>query len=212
MQAQIQDEIQHHGAWAATRNLKLNVSKTQEIVIYKNKKIAEPTSIHGVNRVNSIKILGVIVDKYLTFSNHISETIKSCGQAFFALKTMKQHGLSKKALQNIFCSKILPKLLYASQSWWGFAPKSAIDQMGAFLRRARRFGYNGIVDLSIEDLLQRNDFSLFNSIKSNPQHCLFALLPPIKSTTYSLRSKGHDFNLPDKDSRNFINRSLYCFI
>ena len=107
----IQEEIRHHAEWAEARNLKLNVSKTQEIVIFKNRKVAEPAKILDVNRVETIKILGVILDNYLTFGNHISETIKSCSQSFFALKTMKQHGLPNKALQNIFCTKILPKLL-----------------------------------------------------------------------------------------------------
>ena len=57
--------------------------------------------------------------------------------------------------------------------------------------------------------LQTKDFI---KIQNNPQHVLYQLLPDKKQTTYDLRRRGHDFNLPVKADRNFINRSLYNFI
>src|SRR3989442_7001234 len=61
-------ELQHHAAWASQRNLKLNIAKTAEIVFVRKRGKA-PLPTPGINRVNSIKTLGVLVDDHLTFQN-----------------------------------------------------------------------------------------------------------------------------------------------
>jgi len=134
----IPSELQHHSAWASQRNLKLNIAKTAEIVFVRRRGKA-PLPTPGINRVNSLKILGVLVDDHLTFQEHISQTINSCSQSLFALRTMRQHGLDNKSLHQIFTAKILSKLTYAAPAWWGYASASSKLQFESFLRKANKF-------------------------------------------------------------------------
>jgi len=71
-------------------------------------KNVEPTL--GINRVTSMKILGVVVDSKLNFSEHIDFILNSCNQSLFAMRTMRQHGLSSLCLKNVFKSLVISKL------------------------------------------------------------------------------------------------------
>jgi hypothetical protein len=84
----IQLELDHHAAWASKCNLKLNPTKTSEIVFSEYNSSPPPLN-NGIQRHNVIKILGVYVDNKLHFDFHINETLKGCSQTLFALKTMK---------------------------------------------------------------------------------------------------------------------------
>jgi len=207
----IQNELEYHSQWAKQQNLKLNLTKTKEMVLCKPK-TKEPPSLPSIKRENNLKILGIKLDNHLNFQEHINETITSCSQSFFALRTMRQHGLHDDHLQHIFKQKVLAKLLYAVQAWWGFISKGAIHQMDAFLKRATRFGYYREDEPTMTEHIDKLDFNLFTSVITNPSHSLHKLLPPRKTTTYNLRSRGHSYILPVKDNRNFFNRCLYKFI
>jgi len=209
----IPQEIQHHAVWASDRNLKLNVGKTVEIVMVKNReKISPPLPIQGLIRVSSLKILGVIFDEHLCFQSHVSEAIKNCSQTLFALRTMRQHGLDNKSLIQVFSSKILSKLTYASPSWWGFISASTKHQLESFLKRSIKFGYYPINRPNFTQIIEAQEHNLFTAIANNSKHCLHYLLPPIKQVHYDLRKRGHAFSLPLKDDRNFIDRCLYKYI
>ena len=207
----IPSELAHHAAWAGNCNLKLNPTKTAEIV-FANKRTKEPPLNPGINRVTSMKILGVIVDNKFLFSEHIDATISSCSQSFFALRTMRQHGLSTECLQNVFKSAILSKLLYAAPSFWGFLSSANKDRLESFLRRAKRFQYYSSSGPDTETMIKLNEHKLFQRILQNPNNVLHPLLPPLKVVSYHLRCTGHGRILPRKDDRNFMNRMLYANI
>ena len=68
----IDKELEHHAKWAASHNLKLNLSKTMEIVFTKRGKL-EPPPNAGITRVESLKVVGVTVDKYISaFKNMLT--------------------------------------------------------------------------------------------------------------------------------------------
>ena len=209
--ASISQELAHHTAWAASCNLKLNPAKTSEIVFSK-KGLKQPPINSGIVRIEKMTILGVIVDNRLNFQAHINEVVTSCSQSLFALRLMRQHGMPDQTLKVIFKAKSIQKLLYASQAWWGFTSKSTFDQVEGFLRRAQKFGYYDKNEPDAKMMCQKADTCLFNQIVNNPMHSLFDLLPPLCSTNYSLRERPHNFDLPRKDDRNFINRMLFVDI
>jgi len=204
--ASIPLEIEHHSRWAANCNLKLNIAKTNEIV-FKQRTCPPVPSTPGVQRVETMKALGVMIDNKLTFQEHISYVIVNCSQTFFALRTLKHHGLSPEMLKNIFRSTIIPKLLYAAPSFWGFLTVSAISQLQAVLNRAARFQYYTKSDPDITRLVHKIEEDLFMKIH-NPDHVLHYLLPDEKENHYNLRNPTQ-FKLPYKDERKFINRMLF---
>ena len=201
-------EIQHHASWAAGCNLKFNISKTAEIV-FCNKKTLPPPPNPGIVRCDVIKILGVHLDNKLRFSTHLDEIITSCNRSLFALRTMRQHGMTAQALQSIFKATVIPKLLYASAAWWGYTTEGDKNRLASFLRRAVKFDYYKSTDPDILSLQDAIENKLFNCIKSNKLHCLYPMLPPPRQTNYGLRQRGHIYKLPLKDDRNFINRMLF---
>ena len=204
-------EIDHHAAWAIEKNLKLNLSKTHEM-IFCRKRTPPPQPTSNITRVSIMKILGIHIDDKLTFLQHVAETIKACSQSFFALRTMKQHGMPTKSLQLIFISKIISKLTYASPAWWGFLNESSKNQLEAVLRRAKKFGYYDENGVNLVEYINKLEITLFRSIVENDGHILRQLLPPHKQTAYNTRKRGHNFALPKKDNRNFINRALYTYL
>jgi len=93
----IPQEIQHITNWATTNNLKLNHSKSQEMIVHlqrRRKHFAYFTAIPDIVRVVKMNILGIIVSDTLTFHHHISTLVAKSARSLCALKTIRAHGLS----------------------------------------------------------------------------------------------------------------------
>jgi hypothetical protein len=204
----IQAELDHHSQWAGQCNLKLNPAKTSEIV-FSRKGLQSPPINPGITRLQTTKILGVIVDNRLTFTDHVDSVVTKCNQSLFALRLMRQHGMSQQSLQSVFKATSIPKLLYASPSWWGFTSRVTMDRIEAFFRRAKKFGFYSKGEVDAKSLCEAADKTLFRCVTGNEAHALQPYMPPLKSFTYALRKRGHNFELPRKDDRNFINRMLF---
>ena len=133
-----------------------------EIEFVKRGKQEPPPNI-GIQRVESIKILGVIVDKHMNFQEHVNTSINACSSSLFALKTMRSHGLRDDTLQYVFSVRILPKLTYCSPAWLGFVNRSIITQLEHFLKRAIKCRYytEGNPDLQT---LVRNQEATFSRL------------------------------------------------
>ena len=63
---------------------------------------------------------------------------------------------------------------------------------------------------SITQIVEETDENLFNSIRYNTSHLLHQLLPRRTESSYSWRSRPHNFELSHiHDDRNFIDRMLF---
>ena len=107
----IVQELDHVSEWAAENNLKLNSSKSVELIIHRPRtRIGNcdvPPPSDGVTRLNNIKILGVIVTDTLSFEMHISGVISKCAQTSYALRIMRAHGLNGQALWDVTRSTLV---------------------------------------------------------------------------------------------------------
>jgi len=177
----LNQELTHHAEWAQSCNLKFNISKTVEIVFPARACLPEPPLNPGVQRVPSVKILGIVVVPKLNFQLNATETLTSCNRSLFALRTLKHHGLDEHMLQITFKATTLAKLLYASPAWSGFLSRSLLDRYEAFLRRAMRFSFCSPSDPCFEALLAFADQNLFKKVLNNEEHVLYPMLPPKKS-------------------------------
>ena len=99
----IPDELMQIGAWADSNNLKLNNSKSQELVVCKkgtdHKSWPPPTP--GIQRVQALEVLGVFMQSDLSFSAHIKSAVTKGNQCLYALKTLKAHGMSDGPLFDV---------------------------------------------------------------------------------------------------------------
>jgi len=167
-------------------------------------------------RVTSIKVLGVTVTNGLSASDHVRGVIATCSQTLYALRVLRAHGMCDSALQTIFRSVVVAKLLYACSAWWDFVNATDRQRVNAFLRRSIRCGYCPPDLPPFEELCQEADQQLFDAILTNSNHLLHRLLPPLTeaSQNYSLRTRAynrqltlHSGHLTDS---NFFTRMLYA--
>ena len=209
-------EMSNIDSWSESNNLKLNRKKSREIIFYSPRSKFTKTEtpyLEGIERVDTLKSLGVIIQSNFSFSRHIDEIINSCASNLFALRTLKAKGLNSDLINTVFKATVLSKLTYASQFWWGFLNTNDKNRLEVFLRKSERFGfYSG--STTFETLANIADDRLFNSITDNTQHVLYPLLPPRKENHYhDLRPRFHNFTLPIKQNslseKNFICRMLY---
>ena len=100
------------------------------------------------------------------------------------------------------------------KDWRGFCSVDELSRMGAVERKARRWGFCDSQE-SLCDILDNADKELFSKVLNQPHHSLHTLLPPIKTTGYNLRPRGHPYELPRKTAllaKNFISRMLYSIL
>jgi len=82
----------------------------------------------------------------------------------YALRVLRVHGLSDGALQSIYRSVVLAKLMYASSLWIGFANAADRQKILAFLNRSKRSGFCDSELDNFNTLCDMYDEQLFNSI------------------------------------------------
>ena len=160
----------------------------------KKHKINTPDTLDGLKRVQNIKILGVTFTNSLSVTPHVQHLATSNAQILYALKMLHAHGLCRMAIQTVFHSVILSRLLYASPAWWGFAGAQDRQKVYSFLRRSARVGFYSSELASFDDLCSQAHENLFNKVLHNPDHVLHRLLSPVAHTShnYNLRPRAHD--------------------
>ena len=78
----IADELEHIAKWAHDNNLKLNRSKTKEIVVHRPraKNLLFPPAIDGIERFDVINVLGLLVDSTLSFGSQVDRLVGQSAQ------------------------------------------------------------------------------------------------------------------------------------
>jgi hypothetical protein len=148
----------------------------------------------------------------LSMTVHVQNVLNSCSQTLYALKTPHAHGLPTAALQNIYRSVVLAKVIDTASAWSGFASQTDRQRFNSFLRREKRIGFCPVDIQDFAGLCQSADSKL-----SNTNHLLHRLLPDKSEALlhYNLRPRPRDRQLPDcnfhlKLTRsNFFNRMLF---
>ena len=193
-------EMQHVSEWAQLNNLRLNTTKSVELIIHRPgvmlDKLSVPPPTLGLTRKTTTKILGVTITDTLSFSPHITDVIARCSQTNYALRILRAHGLNGPALWNITRSTLISKLLYASPVWFGYLDKGSRDRCQGLLNRLKRWGFLGKDFDNFITLCKNADDVLFSALLLNENHVLHQLLPPVKCTQYNLRNRPYNYTSP----------------
>ena len=104
--------------------------------------------------------------------------------------------------------------VYSWQLWLtdDTRPRQKVE---GFLRRSTRARFCSRNEPNFSDICLEADQNLFRNVLHTPQHVLHQLLPPVSATShsYSLRTRTHNRQLPDRLSRladcNFITHMLF---
>ena len=105
----IQDELDHIAKWADPNNLKLNTSKTKELIIHRPKAThLDPTTLAGVERVNLLTILGIVFQSDMSFREHVKQVVTKCAQNTYAIRITQRARLA--GWEPLECDQLNPRL------------------------------------------------------------------------------------------------------
>ena len=106
LQNVLNSELKSLHNWLNTNRLSLNIAKTEFMTIgsrQKIKTIDDEITIKinecEINRVESVKSLGVYIDNHLTWTKHIDEISKKIASAIGALKRIRPYITTNTAVQ-----------------------------------------------------------------------------------------------------------------
>lgn len=109
--------------WCYSNKLIINTEKTKYVMFHKRRKVENITLILNnsiLERVASIKFLGLHVDENLTWTNHIDYVITKLNSTYYAIRNLR-HIMDRKYLLNIYYSLAYSHIKYLI-IYWGQAP------------------------------------------------------------------------------------------
>ena len=189
MRTTIEEELKHVEHWAEQNNLRLNTGKSSEMLIARRRIELPPDRISNVERVTSMRILGVTLQDNLRTTQHVSELLRGCSRSLYALRILRAHGLSSEALQEVARATSVARLLYSAPAWWGFTLGEDRVRMERMLNRMRRLGFLPATSPNMEELAAGADARLLSNVIRNDNHVLRSLFPPLAKTRYNLRPR-----------------------
>ena len=103
-------EIESFVHWCDNNHLKLNISKTQEIIFYANCIVAGhlPVVIHGeeIAQIGQYKYIGVHLDNKLSWNVHVHSVCSKVHQRLYFLRRLRAFGVDEKILAVFYRSII----------------------------------------------------------------------------------------------------------
>ena len=71
----------------------------------------------------------------------------------------------------VFQSLVLNKITYTVHSYSGYLLKQQIDRLQTMLNKAKKWGLVSVI-YNLREILESQDYRLFNQIVTDPQHSL----------------------------------------
>ena len=142
-------------------------------------------------------------------TTHVDEILTACTCSLYPHRIFRAHGLSGDLLFQVTRATTINWFLYAGPAWWGLTSSQDRERIERFCRKLERAGCEDSVD--IDSLMKGADKDLLMAVVRNAEHVLRHHFPPVISRRCNLRSRAHNFRLPDKDYSNFVLRVLHRF-
>ncbi|XP_048000297.1 uncharacterized protein LOC125237346 [Leguminivora glycinivorella] len=132
--------LEYVRAWGVDNKLKFAPQKTNAMTITKKLKYDTPRLTMGgigIDMSDEIKLLGVTIDRKLTFNTHISNVCKKATGAYKQLaKAAKvSWGLHPEVIKTIYVATMEPIVLYAASVWAPAANKEMAKRQFEALQR-----------------------------------------------------------------------------
>ena len=125
--------------WINSNKIKLNSDKSNFIMFSYRKNIEINQIQFGnsyIRKTDSTKFLGIVIDKNLTFKEHINNISSKVSKSIGILYKLN-HSLPSDILKILYNSLILPYLSYGIESWYG-APRYMTNKIFILQKKAIR--------------------------------------------------------------------------
>ena len=203
-------EVNNLVTWCDENNLKLNTTKTQELIVdfRKNKTVLPPPlTIKGENisQVQSAKFLGTFLSDNLSWDTHVSATAKKAQQRLFFLRQLKKFKMSREVLIQFYKAAIESILTFSILVWYGNLLQEERAKLERVVKSASRIIGTDLPSLEslYEQRLKKKTKKILKD-QSHPANHLFDLLPSGKRFR-SLKTRTERFknSFYPKSIRNF---------
>ena len=160
LQNVMNSELKNLNDWLITNKLSLNTAKTEFMIVGWRQRINanqdNNMSIwiddHEINRVHSVKSLGLYIDSHLTWSLHIEKICKKYHQQYIgALKRIRSCITTETAIQ-VYSALIQPHFDYFCSVWDGLGETLSM-KIQKLQNRAVRVITRSSYDTNASDLL-----------------------------------------------------------
>jgi len=96
-----------------------------------------------VEQLTRVTILGVILQDNLGVGRQVAAAVSKGAQSMFALRTLRNHGLSEGAIFRVCTALFISRLTYALPAWSGFASAADWLPLQSVFNKASRWGLTG---------------------------------------------------------------------
>ncbi len=166
--------IESFVTWCNKNHLKLNISKTKELVVdYQRKRSPPvPVTIQGeeVERVDSYKYLGVQINKKLDWTHNTDALFRKGQSRLFFLRRLRSFSVCNRLLKIFYQSTVASALFFAVVCWGGGIRAGEASRLNKLVRKA-----SSVVGLeldSLESVAERRMKDKIKAILENPSHPL----------------------------------------
>ena len=214
-------------SWTERNDMKVNFSKTKEMVMGPPSLTSSlsllSTETGYIERVTTVKLLGVHLDANFSWSSHIDAIVSKATKRLYFLKQLKRAGLPPDQLLHFYLAVIRSVLEYAAPVWHHLLNKTQAEKLEAIQKRAINiifsYTYNlpynfALCTAELDSLRNRREQlsrKFFDSV-TQPASCLHALVPPPRdSTTVTrLRAAAKYPRLPSRTKKyqSFLSHAL----
>ena len=199
--------------WSLANRLSINYSKTCYLLITNRNIQLEPILYHNrsiLDRKNSIKFLGVIIDAPLKFDLHVNYICKKISKSIGILYKLKDF-LPIASLKALYYSFIYPYLLYGIIIWGG-TYQAHLHPLIILQKRSVRLISNASYLAHSEPLFLSNRILKFNDV------FIFEIAKFIFRSQYNINfhrnhtytTRNRDLLLPAFQRLSNTQKSVYC--
>ena len=148
--------------WFKLNGMQANAEKFQFIVSHRSYKEEVSLNVNGsiIKSEDNVKLLGVTIDRHLSFDIHVQDLCKKAGKQLGVLRRFASI-LSVENKLSIYHSFILSQFHFCPVIWH-FCKKGKIDMMEKIQERALRFVYSDNMSSYGQLLSRANRCTLYN--------------------------------------------------
>jgi hypothetical protein len=201
----IKDEVANVVKWASYNQININFNKSS-VIPFGSRSSKFDLSHFNLNVVDSIKLLGVIFDSQLNWTQHINSIYKKQCAKLYLLRTLR-NSLSTPQLFSVYTACIASLADYASTVFIGL-DKTNENKLERIHKRAHKIICGRCSNQgcpfwrSVAERRSGAALILFKKILASPFHPLHHFLPPKLKYSGHFRKSVHRLNL---SSNSFIN-------
>ena len=110
------------------------------IQIHPRKAVQLPPSQQGIERVDKITALGVVINNRLTATDHVNYVLTAC-PSLLTLRVLCNHGLPEPSVKVVFKATVFAKITYCLLVRFSFCTAADRNRLDSFLRRCVKLGF-----------------------------------------------------------------------